>query len=168
MWGPIVTTMPFMLGFSGGKVLPRLCMDHSWMVPTRMVESWCRLSTQSELYLLWYWATTEQIISPTGSSKHCKIIPYIQKVDYHIISEVILQSSLNILEPYNSSSYAMDAVMTLALAMNETLESLSQNMSLQASIIHTVTFTGASVRVTLYTYMYMYVHQHWLNYHNLL
>ena len=64
-----------------------------------------------------------------------------------MLSEVILQSSLNILEPYNSSSYAMDAVMTLALAMNETLESLSLNMSLQASIIHAVTFTGASVRV---------------------
>ena len=28
-----------MLGFSTWKILPRLCMDHSWMVPTRMVES---------------------------------------------------------------------------------------------------------------------------------
>ena len=54
------------------------------------------------------------------------------------------QTSLNITEPYNSSSYAMDAVMTLALALNETLESPSLNLSLQAAI-EDVMFSGTSV-----------------------
>ena len=56
----------------------------------------------------------------------------------------LLQSSLNITEPYNSSSYAMDAVMTLALALNETLENSSLNLSLQTAI-EAVRFNGTSV-----------------------
>ena len=58
-----------------------------------------------------------------------------------------LQSSLNFTEPYNSSSYAMDAVMTLALALNETLENPSLNLSLQPTVIEGVMFSGASVSI---------------------
>ena len=47
-------------------------------------------------------------------------------------------------EPFNSSSYAMDAVMTLALALNKTLEDPSLNLSLQ-NAIEDVLFIGNSV-----------------------
>ena len=59
-------------------------------------------------------------------------------------SIIVLQSFLNITEPYNSSSYAMDAVMTLALALNKTLEDPFSNVSLQTAT-EAVKFTGASV-----------------------
>lgn len=54
------------------------------------------------------------------------------------------QSSISVTEPFNSSSYAMDAVMTLALALNKTLEDPSQNLSLQMAI-EDIMFSGASV-----------------------
>ena len=38
-----------------------------------MVECWWRLLTKFELYLLWYWATTEQIINIIDSPRHRKI-----------------------------------------------------------------------------------------------
>ena len=57
---------------------------------------------------------------------------------------VFPQSSLNITEPFNSSSYAMDAVMTLALALNQTLEDPSLNLTLQTAI-QDIIFNGVSV-----------------------
>ena len=53
-------------------------------------------------------------------------------------------NSLDITEPYNSSSYAMDSVMILALALNKTLENPSLNLTLQAAI-DDIAFSGASV-----------------------
>ena len=50
-----------------------------------------------------------------------------------------MQDSLNVTESCNSNCYAVDAVMTLALALNKTLESPSLNLSLQ-SAIETVMF----------------------------
>ena len=61
---------------------------------------------------------------------------------------LLSQVSLNIAEPYNSSSYAMDAVMTLALALNQTLEDPSLNFSLQTAI-EDITFSGASVSLIM-------------------
>ena len=55
-----------------------------------------------------------------------------------------MQDSLNVTESCNSNCYAVDAVMTLALALNKTLENPSLNLSLQ-SAIETVMFRGASV-----------------------
>ena len=67
------------------------------------------------------------------------------------ILKIVLQSSIN--KPYNSSSYAMDAVMTLALALNKTLENPSINLSLQRAI-QAVMFSGASVSIRSSTYIY--------------
>ena len=57
---------------------------------------------------------------------------------------IFLQSSVNVTEPFNSSSYAVDAVTTLALALNKTLEDPSLNLSLQTAI-EDIMFSGASV-----------------------
>ena len=57
---------------------------------------------------------------------------------------VLPQSSLNITEPFNSSFYAMDAIMTLALALNQTLVDPSLNLTLQTAI-QDIIFKGASV-----------------------
>ncbi len=56
----------------------------------------------------------------------------------------ISQSSINITESYNPNLYAMDAVTTLALALNKTLEDPSLNLTLQTAIEDTM-FSGASV-----------------------
>ena len=62
-----------------------------------------------------------------------------------VINQIVSQSSENITEPYNSSFYAMDAVMTLALALNETLaQNPSLNLSLQTAI-EAIRFSGVSV-----------------------
>ena len=55
-----------------------------------------------------------------------------------------IQTSKYITKPYNSSSYAMDAVMTLAMALNETVDNPSLNLSLQTAI-QNIKFSGASV-----------------------
>ena len=52
---------------------------------------------------------------------------------------------MNITKPFNFSTYAMDAVTTLAIALNKTLiESPHLNLSLGDAIQSTV-FTGVSV-----------------------
>ena len=62
-----------------------------------------------------------------------------------VINQIVSQSSENITEPYNSISYVMDAIMTLALALNETLaQNPSLNLSLQTAI-EAIRFSGASV-----------------------
>ena len=58
---------------------------------------------------------------------------------YHV------KGGVNITKPFNFSTYAMDAVTTLAIALNETLiRSPHLNLSLGDAIKSTV-FTGASV-----------------------
>lgn len=57
---------------------------------------------------------------------------------------------MNNTETFNTSSYAMDAVMTLALALNETLsvfnETLTElNMTQFKNVVQATTFTGVSV-----------------------
>ena len=59
---------------------------------------------------------------------------------------------MNITKPFNFSTYAMDAVTTLAIALNETLTgSAHLNLSLQDAIDSTV-FTGASVSLLIIVY----------------
>ena len=54
---------------------------------------------------------------------------------------------MNVTEPFNFSTYAVDAVTTLAIALNETLTGSSHlNLSLGDAIKSTV-FTGTSVRL---------------------
>ena len=56
-----------------------------------------------------------------------------------------IKGDANITKPFNFSTYAMDAVTTLAIALNETLiESPHLNLSLGDAIQSTV-FAGASV-----------------------
>ena len=57
---------------------------------------------------------------------------------------------MNVTETFNTNSYAMDAVMTLALALNQTLpvfnETLTElNMTQFKNALQATTFTGASV-----------------------
>ena len=55
------------------------------------------------------------------------------------------QEIFNVTETFNSNAYAMDAVMTLALALNETLMGTQlTNLSLSDTIQATM-FTGISV-----------------------
>ena len=56
-----------------------------------------------------------------------------------------MQTSLNISEQFNYDSYAIDAVMALALALSETYNNNSlTNLSLQRAL-EEVMFSGASV-----------------------
>ena len=56
-----------------------------------------------------------------------------------------MQSSQKIFEPYRSNAYyAIDTIMTLALAMNETLQNPQHNLSLQTAI-EAIRFKGVSV-----------------------
>ena len=65
-----------------------------------------------------------------------------------------MQGAANITQRFDVGAYAMDAVMTLALALNETLparlngtltESSQVNMTHLTTAIQASTFTGASV-----------------------
>ena len=57
---------------------------------------------------------------------------------------MFLQGSPNITEPYSANFYAADAVVALALAINETLENPFLNGSLH-SALEAITFSGSSV-----------------------
>ena len=66
-------------------------------------------------------------------------------VNNYIIFTTCVQGFLNTTEPYNPEAYAADAVMALALALNESYpEDPSLNLSLHRTL-ETVMFNGASV-----------------------
>ena len=62
----------------------------------------------------------------------------------HMYDQYILQGSPNIIKAYNTNAYATDAVMALALALNETYENPFLNGSIQ-SALEAIMFSGASV-----------------------
>ena len=62
-----------------------------------------------------------------------------------------MQESQNVTEAFNTSTYATDALMSLAIALNETLSTSPHlNLSLQDAIQSTM-FNGASVSLLLHT-----------------
>ena len=52
---------------------------------------------------------------------------------------------MNITKPFNFSTYAMDAVTTLAIALNETLIGSAHLNQRLRDVIQSTVFTGASV-----------------------
>ena len=66
---------------------------------------------------------------------------------------------MNITKPFNFSTYAMDAVKTLAIALNETLTgSAHLNLSLQ-DVIDSTVFTGASVSLLIAYNLHRFLEQ---------
>ena len=62
-----------------------------------------------------------------------------------------MQTSFNITKPFNSNTYARDSVVALALALNETHEHPSLNLSLHAAL-EDVMFNGVSVSLSIIVY----------------
>ena len=68
-----------------------------------------------------------------------------------------MQTSFNITKPFNSNTYARDSVIALALALNETLEHPSLNLSLHAALEHVI-FNGASVSSSIVHQVILFIY----------